>query len=95
MSAPASSRTCFLSQNAGIVGVSQFGDTQNQPGTFGYVYHDPPNARPLATALDADGTPRRGPSCRRSIRPASTRLEAALKLAATRGGQLLSGGSHR
>jgi len=42
---------CFLSTNAGVWGVSQFGDPA---GSFGYSYTD--NGTTLVTALDFDGT---------------------------------------
>lgn len=45
---------CFLSQNAGVWGVSQFGDGQN--GTFGYWYTDNGTTYQNITALDLDGT---------------------------------------
>ena len=45
---------CFLSQNAGVWGVSQFGDPQ---GTFGYSYTDSPTSTAVnITALDFDGS---------------------------------------
>ena len=44
---------CFLSQNAGVWGVSQFGDGQN--GTFGYYYTDNGTDYQNITALDFDG----------------------------------------
>ena len=45
---------CFLSTNAGVWGVSQFGDGQN--GTFGYYYTDNGTTYQNITALDLDGT---------------------------------------
>jgi hypothetical protein len=45
---------CFLSQNAGVWGVSQYGDGQNN--TFGYWYTDDGNTYENITALDLDGT---------------------------------------
>src|SRR5881227_2913087 len=47
--------TCLVSQNAGVWGVSEFGD--GQAGTFGYSYTDSPTANPtFVTALDFDGS---------------------------------------
>ena len=43
---------CFLSQNAGVWGVSQFGDPQ---GSFGYSYTDNGTTYQNITALDFDG----------------------------------------
>lgn len=46
---------CLVSQNAGVWGVSEFGD--GQAGTFGYSYKDSPAATPtFVTALDFDGS---------------------------------------
>ena len=44
---------CFLSQNAGVWPVSQFGDGQNH--TFGYWYTDNGTDYSNVTALDFDG----------------------------------------
>ena len=44
---------CFLSTNAGVWGVSEFGDGQG--GTFGYSYTDASSTTTLVTALDFDG----------------------------------------
>ena len=44
---------CFLSQNAGVWAVSQFGDGQNN--TFGYWYTDNGTDYVNITALDFDG----------------------------------------
>jgi hypothetical protein len=46
---------CFLSQNAGVWGVSEFGDTQNATPTSGYHWYDSTNGEQLVTALDFDG----------------------------------------
>ena len=43
---------CFLSTNAGVWGVSQFGDPA---GSFGYSYTDNGATTTLVTALDFDG----------------------------------------
>jgi hypothetical protein len=43
---------CFLSTNAGVWGVSQFGDPA---GTFGYSYTDNGSTYQNITALDFDG----------------------------------------
>jgi hypothetical protein len=43
---------CFLSQNAGVWGVSQFGDPA---GSFGYSYTDNGTTYQNITALDFDG----------------------------------------
>jgi len=45
---------CLVSQNAGVWGVSEFGDGVN--GTFGYQYSDGTNPTQLVTALDFDGS---------------------------------------
>lgn len=45
---------CFLSNNAGVWGVSQYGDGQS--GTFGYWYTDNGTNYQNITALDLDGT---------------------------------------
>jgi hypothetical protein len=45
---------CFLSTNAGVWGVSQFGDGQG--ATFGYSYTDASKTTTLVTALDFDGS---------------------------------------
>jgi hypothetical protein len=49
---------CFLSQNAGVWGVSQFGDGQSPvgSGTFGYWYTDNGTNYFNITALDFDGS---------------------------------------
>jgi outer membrane murein-binding lipoprotein Lpp len=46
---------CLVSQNAGVWGVSEFGDSQNTPATFGYNWHDS-NGDVFVTALDFDGS---------------------------------------
>jgi hypothetical protein len=86
---------CFLSPNAGVVGVSQFGDTQNQPATFGYHYKDPTNGEQFVTALDADGSATPGaflqavdPTCVKAA------LKHRLKLGSDARRPLLSGRSH-
>lgn len=46
--------TCFVSQNAGVLPVNQFGD--GQAGTFGYWYTDDGTHYSNVTALDVDGS---------------------------------------
>jgi hypothetical protein len=46
--------TCFVSTNAGVLPVNEFGDAQN--GTFGYQYKDGTGAMTYTTALDIDTT---------------------------------------
>jgi hypothetical protein len=45
---------CFLSTNAGVWGVSEFGDGQNK--AFGYQYNDGTNPTYNTSALDFDGS---------------------------------------
>ena len=45
---------CLVSQNAGVWGVSEFGD--GQAGTFGYYYTDNGTTYSNVTALDFDGS---------------------------------------
>jgi hypothetical protein len=49
--------TCFVSQNAGVAGVSQFGDVAHTPATFGYWYTPSlGGTQGFTTALDADSS---------------------------------------
>lgn len=47
--------TCLVSQNAGVWGVSEFGDRSATP-TFGYHYTPDGTTEQLVTALDFDGS---------------------------------------